>query len=173
MTELAKPALENVMNDNIQIHPPKFKNMYRSWMENVKDWCVSRQLWWGQQIPAFYLPSGEFVVARTKEEAFEKALQIDASLKLEDVTQDEDVLDTWFSSWLWPMSVFDGVTNPESEDYKYFYPTNDLVTGFDIIFFWVARMIMAGYEFDGRQPFKNVYITGMVRDKTTLKHNTA
>lgn len=169
MTELAKPALENVMNDNIQIHPPKFKNMYRSWMENVKDWCVSRQLWWGQQIPAFYLPSGEFVVARTKEAAFEKALQIDASLKLEDLRQDEDVLDTWFSSWLWPMSVFDGVTDPDNEDYKYFYPTNDLVTGFDIIFFWVARMIMAGYEFDGRQPFKNVYITGMVRDKKGRK----
>ena len=164
MTELAAPALENVMNDNIRIHPPKFKNMYRSWMENVKDWCVSRQLWWGQQIPAYYLPNGEYVVARTAEEAYQKALTIDSSLKREDLKQDEDVLDTWFSSWLWPMSVFDGVTNPESEDYKYFYSTNDLVTGFDIIFFWVARMIMAGYEFGGKLPFKNVYITGMVRD---------
>lgn len=164
MTELAEPALENVMNDNIRIHPPKFKNMYRSWMENVKDWCVSRQLWWGQQIPAYYLPNGEYVVARTAEEAYQKALIIDSSLKMEDLKQDEDVLDTWFSSWLWPMSVFDGVTKPESEDYKYFYSTNDLVTGFDIIFFWVARMIMAGYEFGGKLPFKNVYITGMVRD---------
>lgn len=164
MSELAGPALENVMNDNIQIHPPKFKNMYRSWMENIKDWCVSRQLWWGQQIPAYYLPTGEYVVARTAEEAYEKAIVIDSSLKREDLKQDQDVLDTWFSSWLWPMSVFDGVTDPDNEDYKYFYSTNDLVTGFDIIFFWVARMIMAGYEFGGKLPFKNVYITGMVRD---------
>lgn len=169
MSELAQPALENVMNDTIQIHPPKFKNMYRSWMENIKDWCVSRQLWWGQQIPAYYLPNGQFVVARNAEEAYQKALTIDASLKKGDLKQDEDVLDTWFSSWLWPMSVFDGVTKPDNEDYKYFYSTNDLVTGFDIIFFWVARMIMAGYEFDGRMPFKNVYITGMVRDQKGRK----
>ncbi len=169
MTDLAKPALENVENDTIQIHPPKFKNMYRSWMENVRDWCVSRQLWWGHRIPAYYLPSGEVVVAETDAEALVLAQAIDGKLTLADLKQDEDVLDTWFSSWLWPMSVFDGINNPDNEEFKYFYPTNDLVTGFDIIFFWVARMVMAGYEFPKELPFKNVYITGMVRDEKGRK----
>lgn len=169
MESMAKPALEQVIDDEIQIHPPKFKNMYRSWMENVKDWCVSRQLWWGHQIPAYYLPNGEFVVAETKELALEKALKIDPSYTSEDLSQDEDVLDTWFSSWLWPMSVFDGINNPNNNEINYYYPTNDLVTGFDIIFFWVARMIMAGEEFRGDLPFKNVYITGMVRDEKGRK----
>ena len=169
MEEMAKPALDNVMNDNIKIHPPKFKNMYRSWMENVRDWCVSRQLWWGHRIPAYYLPSGECVVARSAEEALEKAKEIDNSVTLSDLNQDEDVLDTWFSSWLWPMSVFDGIRNPDNEEFKYYYPTNDLVTGFDIIFFWVARMVMGGYEFADQLPFKNVYITGMVRDEKRRK----
>ena len=169
MTDLAKPALENVENDNIQIHPPKFKNMYRSWMENVRDWCISRQLWWGHRIPAFYLPNGEVVVAETEEEALVQAQAIDPKFTAADLRQDEDVLDTWFSSWLWPMSVFDGINNPDNEEFKYFYPTNDLVTGFDIIFFWVARMAMAGYEFPKELPFKNVYITGMVRDEKGRK----
>jgi valyl-tRNA synthetase len=169
MTDLAKPALENVENDNIQIHPPKFKNMYRSWMENVRDWCISRQLWWGHRIPAYYLPNGEVVVAESEEEALVLAQAIDSKFTIEDLKQDEDVLDTWFSSWLWPMSVFDGINNPDNEEFKYFYPTNDLVTGFDIIFFWVARMVMAGYEFPKELPFKNVYITGMVRDEKGRK----
>ncbi len=169
MSDMAKPALENVENDNIQIHPPKFKNMYRSWMENIRDWCISRQLWWGHRIPAYYLPNGEVVVAETAGEALLEAQKIDASLSLADLNQDEDVLDTWFSSWLWPMSVFDGINNPDNEEFKYFYPTNDLVTGFDIIFFWVARMVMAGYEFPKELPFKNVYITGMVRDEKRRK----
>lgn len=164
MEEMAKPALENVMNDEIKIHPPKFKNMYRSWMENIRDWCISRQLWWGHRIPAYYLPNGEFVVAATDEEALEKAKAINPSITADQLKQDDDVLDTWFSSWLWPMSVFNGINDPENEEFKYYYPTNDLVTGFDIIFFWVARMIMAGYEFGDKLPFKNVYITGMVRD---------
>jgi len=158
MDDMAKPALENVENDNIKIHPPKFKNMYRSWMENIKDWCISRQLWWGHRIPAYYLPNGTCVVAATAEEALAKAQLQNPSYTAADLKQDEDVLDTWFSSWLWPYSVF------TEEEAKYYYPTNDLVTGFDIIFFWVARMIMAGYEFKGELPFKNVYITGMVRD---------
>ncbi|MCP4521634.1 MAG: valine--tRNA ligase [Cytophagales bacterium] len=165
MSDMATPALENVLNDTIKIHPPKFKNMYRSWMENVRDWCISRQLWWGHQIPAWYLPSGEFVVAENTEEALVEAQKIDASITADQLKQDDDALDTWFSSWLWPMSVFDGVNNPDNEEYKYYYPTDTLVTGFDIIFFWVARMIMAGYEFAGELPFKNVYITGMVRDE--------
>lgn len=169
MDEMAKPALENVMNDTIKIHPPKFKNMYRSWMENVRDWCVSRQLWWGHRIPAYYLPTGECIVARNQEEALEKAKAINPAITLADLNQDEDVLDTWFSSWLWPMSVFDGIRNPENEEFKYYYPTNDLVTGFDIIFFWVARMVMGGYEFADQLPFKNVYITGMVRDEKRRK----
>ncbi len=164
MEDMAKPALENVMNDEIKIHPPKFKNMYRSWMENIRDWCISRQLWWGHRIPAYYLPNGEFVVAATDEEALEKAKAINPSITAEQLKQDDDVLDTWFSSWLWPISVFNGINDPENEEFKYYYPTNDLVTGFDIIFFWVARMIMAGYEFGEKLPFKNVYITGMVRD---------
>jgi valyl-tRNA synthetase len=169
MEELSKPALDNVMNDTIQLHPPKFKNMYRSWMENVKDWCISRQLWWGHQIPAYYLPSGEYVVAASKEEALQKARAIDSKLTAADLTQDEDVLDTWFSSWLWPISVFDGFKDPNNADIQYYYPTNVLVTGFDIIFFWVARMIVAGYEYKGQFPFREVYFTGMVRDKQGRK----
>lgn len=168
MEDLAKPALENVMNDTIKIHPPKFKNMYRSWMENIKDWCVSRQLWWGHRIPAYYLPNGQYVVAASLEAAFEKAKVIDPAVVIGDLKQDEDVLDTWFSSWLWPMSVF-GKIDKSNEEFNYFFPTNDLVTGFDIIFFWVARMIMAGYEFGDDLPFKNVYITGMVRDEKGRK----
>ncbi len=169
MTDMAKPALENVMNDNIQIHPPKFKNMYRSWMEDVKDWCISRQLWWGHQIPAYYLPNGQFIVARTPELALQKALEIDSNLTMQDLRQDEDVLDTWFSSWLWPISVFSKIGKEDTEDLKFYYPTDVLVTGFDIIFFWVARMVMAGYEYTGKLPFKHVYITGMVRDEKGRK----
>ena len=166
MEELVKPAYEEVMNDNIQLIPPKFKNTYRHWMENVRDWCISRQLWWGQRIPAYYLPNGEYVVAETAEEALTLAKEKtgDNNLKLEDLRQDEDVLDTWFSSWLWPMSVFDGFKDPDNEDFQYYYPTNDLVTGPDILFFWVARMIIAGFEFKGQKPFNNVYLTGIVRD---------
>jgi len=169
MKEIKKPALENVLNDKIQFHPKKFKNMYKSWMENINDWCISRQLWWGHQIPAYYLPSGEFVVAKNLDDAFIKAKKIDSSVKIEDLRQDNDVLDTWFSSWLWPISVFDGINNPDNEEIKYYYPTNDLVTAPEIIFFWVARMIIAGYEYRGELPFKNVYFTGIVRDKQRRK----
>ena len=171
MEELSKPALEHVMNDDIKLYPSKFKNTYRSWMENVHDWCISRQLWWGQQIPAFYLQDGTIIVAKTKREALHKAqheMQLFA-LTEEDLTQDPDVLDTWFSSWLWPISVFDGIKNPDNEDINYYYPTNDLVTGPDILFFWVARMIIAGYEWRGELPFRNVYLTGIVRDKQGRK----
>jgi valyl-tRNA synthetase len=171
MEEMAKPALDNVMNDNIQLHPAKFKNTYRSWMENVRDWCISRQLWWGQQIPAFYLEDGTVIVAKDKKEALRIArdkYQLYALVE-DDLTQDPDVLDTWFSSWLWPISVFDGIENPDNEEIKYYYPTNDLVTGPDILFFWVARMIMAGYEWRDELPFKNVYLTGIVRDKQGRK----
>lgn len=166
MEHLAKPALEVVENDTVKLHPAKFKNTYRVWMENVRDWCISRQLWWGQQIPAYYLPDGSFVVALTPDEALEQAREQsgNADLQLSDLRQDEDVLDTWFSSWLWPISVFDGFKDPNNADIKYFYPTNDLVTGPDILFFWVARMIMAGLEFRQEIPFKNVYLTGIVRD---------
>lgn len=171
MKELAGPALDNVMNDTINIHPSKFKNTYRHWMENIKDWCISRQLWWGQRIPAFYLPSGEFVVAHTPDEALEMARKEFnmPQLKMDDLKQDEDVLDTWFSSWLWPISVFDGIRNPGNKDMAYYYPTNDLVTAPEILFFWVARMIMAGYEYAGKRPFENVYLTGIVRDKQRRK----
>ncbi|QCK14416.1 valine--tRNA ligase [Mangrovivirga cuniculi] len=169
MEEITKPALDNVMNDEIQLHPPKFKNMYRSWMENVRDWCVSRQLWWGHRIPAYYLPNGEFVVAESDEEALKLAQEKDSSITASDLRQDEDVLDTWFSSWLWPISVFDGFKDPENEDIKYYYPTNDLVTAPEILFFWVARMIIAGYEYMDEKPFKNVYLTGIVRDKQRRK----
>ncbi len=171
MEELAKPALDHVMNDDIQLHPAKFKNTYRSWMENVRDWCISRQLWWGQQIPAFYLEDGTVIVAKDKKEALRIArdtYQLYALIE-DDLTQDPDVLDTWFSSWLWPISVFDGIENPENEEINYYYPTNDLVTGPDILFFWVARMIMAGYEWRGELPFRNVYLTGIVRDKQGRK----
>jgi len=171
MEELAKPALENVLNDNIKLFPPKFKSTYRVWMENVHDWCISRQLWWGQQIPAFYMQDGTLIVAKNKREALRKAqheMQLFA-LTEEDLTQDPDVLDTWFSSWLWPIAVFDGIKNPDNEDINYYYPTNDLVTGPDILFFWVARMIVAGYEWRGELPFRNVYLTGIVRDKLGRK----
>ena len=171
MEELAKPALDNVMNDTIQLHPAKFKNTYRSWMENVRDWCISRQLWWGQQIPAFYMEDGTVIVAKDKQEALRIArdkYQLFALVE-DDLTQDPDVLDTWFSSWLWPISVFDGIENPDNEEINYYYPTNDLVTGPDILFFWVARMIMAGYEWRDELPFKNVYLTGIVRDKQGRK----
>ena len=166
MEELVKPAYENVMNDNIKLIPPKFKNTYKHWMENVRDWCISRQLWWGQRIPAYFMPNGDFVVAQNPEEALKLAKEKTGNqdLKAEDLNQDEDVLDTWFSSWLWPISVFDGFKDPDNEDFNYYYPTNDLVTGPDILFFWVARMIIAGYEFKGELPFKNVYLTGIVRD---------
>ena len=169
MEQLAKPALEEVMNENIKLHPSKFKKTYRHWMENIKDWCVSRQLWWGQQIPAFYYEGNKFVVAQTKEEALVLAQKANPKLTLADLRQDEDVLDTWFSSWLWPISVFDGIRNPDNEEINYYYPTNDLVTGPDILFFWVARMIMAGYEYKKELPFKNVYLTGLVRDKQGRK----
>jgi valyl-tRNA synthetase len=173
MEEITQPALKSVMDDVIQLHPPKFKNMYRVWMENVRDWCISRQLWWGHQIPAFYLPNGEFVVAKTKEEALEIAQkEYDSKYTLADLKQDEDVLDTWFSSWLWPISVFDTdvfTTGKPNEELKYYYPTNDLVTAPEILFFWVARMIIAGYEYLGEKPFKNVYLTGIVRDKLGRK----
>jgi valyl-tRNA synthetase len=170
MEELAKPALEAVMNDTIKFHPAKFKNMYRHWMENVKDWCISRQLWWGHQIPTYYLPQGSFVVADTKEEAYRKALSmVNYPLSIEDLRQDEDCLDTWFSSWLWPVSVFDGINNPENEDITYYYPTNDLVTAPEIIFFWVARMIISGYEYRNEACFHNVYFTGIVRDRLGRK----
>ncbi|GAB3984716.1 valine--tRNA ligase [Spirosoma terrae] len=171
MDEISKPAFENVMNDTIQLHPSKFKNMYRSWMENPHDWCISRQLWWGQRIPAFYMKDGTIIVAKNKREALRKAqrdYQLFA-LTEADLVQDEDVLDTWFSSWLWPISVFNGLKDPNNADINYYYPTSTLVTGFDIIFFWVARMIIAGYEYRGERPFKDVYFTGMVRDKLGRK----
>jgi valyl-tRNA synthetase len=169
MEKFSKPALDHVMNDDIQFHPAKFKNTYRHWMENIKDWCVSRQLWWGQQIPAFFYEGNKFVVAQTKEEALILAQKEKSDVTLEDLRQDEDVLDTWFSSWLWPISVFDGIRNPNNEEINYYYPTNDLVTAPEILFFWVARMIMAGYEYQGKLPFKNVYLTGIVRDKKGRK----
>ena len=171
MQHFADMALPPVMNDELKFYPAKYKNTYRNWLENIKDWCISRQLWWGHRIPAYYLPEGGFVVAPTAEEALAKAIEKtgNADLKAEDLRQDEDCLDTWFSSWLWPISLFDGINNPGNEEIKYYYPTSDLVTGPDIIFFWVARMIMAGYEYLGDMPFKNVYFTGIVRDKIGRK----
>ena len=169
MKDVKVPALENVMNDNIRFHPSKLKNMYRAWMENINDWCISRQLWWGHQIPAYYLPSGEFVVAESREEALKLAQEIDKNITEGQLTQDDDVLDTWFSSWLWPITVFDGINEPDNEEINYYYPTSDLVTAPEIIFFWVARMIVAGYEYRGEMPFKNVYFTGIVRDKQRRK----
>ena len=171
MEHLAKIALEPVMKDDIKFYPSKYKNTYRHWMENIKDWCISRQLWWGHRIPAYFLPEGGYVVAETEEKALALAKEKtgNANLTTADLRQDEDCLDTWFSSWLWPISLFDGINNPGNEEIKYYYPTADLVTGPDIIFFWVARMIMAGYEYEGKMPFKNVYFTGIVRDKIGRK----
>ena len=171
MDGLAKPALESVMDDTIKFYPAKFKNTYKHWMENIKDWCISRQLWWGHRIPAYYLPEGGFVVADTDERALELAIEKtgNKNLKLSDLRQDEDCLDTWFSSWLWPISVFDGINEPDNKDIEYYYPTNDLVTAPEIIFFWVARMIMAGYEYRKEPCFYNVYFTGIVRDKLGRK----
>lgn len=172
MKDLSLPALDNVINDNISLHPAKFKNTYRYWMENVRDWCISRQLWWGHRIPAYYLKnSNQYVVAPTPEKALEAARikTSDNTLVLSDLHQDEDVLDTWFSSWLWPISVFDGIRNPDNNDINYYYPTDDLVTAPEILFFWVARMIIAGYEYRYDKPFSNVYLTGIVRDKLGRK----
>ena len=171
MEHLAQIALEPVMKDDIKFYPPKFKNTYRHWMENIKDWCISRQLWWGHRIPAYFLPEGGYVVAETAEKALEMAKEKtgNASLTMADLRQDEDVLDTWFSSWLWPISLFNGINDPDNQEINYYYPTSDLVTGPDIIFFWVARMMMAGYEYRGKMPFKNVYFTGIVRDKLGRK----
>ena len=171
MTDLAKPALDAVMNDDIKLHPAKFKNTYRHWMENVKDWCISRQLWWGHRIPAYFLPEGGYVVASNVEDALKLAKEKtgNENLTVEDLRQDSDCLDTWFSSWLWPISVFGNVMDKDNEELNYYYPTNDLVTGPDILFFWVARMIISGYEYKKEMPFRNVYLTGIVRDKLGRK----
>ena len=169
MESFSRPALEHVMNDDIHFHPPKFKNTYRHWMENIKDWCVSRQLWWGQQIPAYFYEGNKYVVAESKEEALALAQKEKPSVTMADLRQDADVLDTWFSSWLWPISVFDGIRNPANEEINYYYPTNVLITGPDILFFWIARMIMSGYEYRKEMPFKHVYLTGLVRDKQGRK----
>ena len=171
MESLAKPALEAVMDDSVRFVPAKYKNTYNHWMSNIKDWCISRQLWWGQRIPAYFLPGGGYVVAETPDEALRLAREKcgDAGLQLADLRQDDDVLDTWFSSWLWPISVFDGIRHPDNTDISYYYPTQDLVTAPDIIFFWVARMIMSGIEYRGEKPFGAVYFTGLVRDKQGRK----
>ncbi|WP_028912534.1 valine--tRNA ligase [Prevotella sp. MA2016] len=171
MQHFADIALPPVMNDELKFYPAKYKNTYKNWLENIQDWCISRQLWWGHRIPAYYYDEEKFVVAETAEEALELARKEsgNANLQLSDMKQDEDALDTWFSSWLWPISLFDGINNPGNEEINYYYPTADLVTGPDIIFFWVARMIMAGYEYIGKMPFKNVYFTGIVRDKLGRK----
>ncbi len=170
MKKISGPALNALMEDDIKFYPGKFKNLYRHWMENIKDWCISRQLWWGHRIPAWYLPDGKFAVAATKEEAFDKLSSMDnGQWSIDDIRQDEDCLDTWFSSWLWPFEVFKGYSNPDNKDVNYYYPTNTLVTAPEIIFFWVARMIMAGYEYKGQKPFNEVYFTGIVRDKQGRK----
>ncbi len=169
MKDIAAPALKAVMDDEISFHPAKFKNLYRHWMENIKDWCISRQLWWGHRIPAYYAPDGSFAVAASKEEAFKQLSSNNSQLKPGEIRQDDDCLDTWFSSWLWPFEVFKGLAHPGNAEVKYYYPTNTLVTAPEIIFFWVARMIMAGYEYMGEKPFKDVYFTGIVRDKQGRK----
>ena len=169
MEGLAAPALDAVMKDEIRLHPAKFKNTYRYWMENIKDWCISRQLWWGHRIPAYYLPDGSFVVASSDEEALRLAQQKVPSLRAEDLRRESDCLDTWFSSWLWPITVFAPAMSRDDKELSYYYPTSDLVTGPDILFFWVARMIMAGYAFQGKKPFENVYLTGIVRDNQGRK----
>jgi valyl-tRNA synthetase len=177
MKDISVPALEHVLNGDIKLIPEKFINTYKHWMENVHDWCISRQLWWGQRIPAWYNKDGQYVVARTKEEALQEFHTLNEQRKkegqeaytTEGLRQDEDVLDTWFSSWLWPISVFDGFKNPDNADIRYYYPTQDLVTAPEILFFWVARMIIAGYEYRGEKPFSNVYLTGIVRDKQGRK----
>ncbi len=172
MKDISKPALENVMNDNIQFHPAKFKNTYKHWMENIQDWCISRQLWWGHRIPAWYIDGGnEYVVAKTAEQALPLAIAKtgNKNLTVAQLKQDEDVMDTWFSSWLWPIAVFDGIQYPDNKDVNYYYPTSDLVTAPEIMFFWVARMIIAGYEYRDKLPFKNVYYTGIVRDHLRRK----
>ncbi len=171
MENLEEIELKPVMDDDIKFYPAKYKNTYRHWLENIKDWCISRQLWWGHRIPAWFLPEGGYVVAETAEKALEAAREKTGNnqLQLSDLRQDEDCLDTWFSSWLWPIALFDGIRRPGNEEINYYYPTADLVTGPDIIFFWVARMIMAGYEYEGKMPFKNVYFTGIVRDNLGRK----
>ncbi|MDE6394824.1 MAG: valine--tRNA ligase, partial [Duncaniella sp.] len=169
MQHLAEPALASVEDGVIKFVPEKFKTTYRRWLTDIRDWCISRQLWWGHRVPAYYLPDGSFVVAETAEEALALAQEKNPALTASDLRQDEDCLDTWFSSWLWPISLFNGILDPDNEEIKYYYPTSDLVTGPDIIFFWVARMIMAGYEYMGKQPFNNVYFTGIVRDEIGRK----
>ena len=171
MADISKPALDAVMNSEVHLHPAKFRNLYRHWMENVHDWCISRQLWWGHRIPAWYFADNEFVVAENVDKALEiaKGKSGNRDLKESDLRQDEDVLDTWFSSWLWPITCFDGINQPDNPDLKYYYPTNDLITAPEILFFWVARMIIAGFEYQGKKPFNNVYLTGLVRDQQRRK----
>ena len=169
MDKISKPALDNVINGNIKFHPEKFINTYKHWMSNIKDWCLSRQLWWGHRIPVYYYEGNNYVVAKSEKDAYKKIKKINPNIKFEEIRQDEDVLDTWFSSWIWPISVFDGINKPENAEFKYYYPTNDLVTAPEILFFWVARMIISGYEYCDQPPFKNVYLTGIVRDKIGRK----
>ena len=169
MDKISKPALDNVINGNIKFHPEKFINTYKHWMSNIKDWCLSRQLWWGHRIPVYYYDGNNYVVAKSDKDAYKKIKEINPNIKFEEIHQDEDVLDTWFSSWIWPISVFDGINKPENAEFKYYYPTNDLVTAPEILFFWVARMIISGCEYCDQPPFKNVYLTGIVRDKIGRK----
>ncbi|MFM2225034.1 MAG: hypothetical protein RJA07_1236 [Bacteroidota bacterium] len=169
MADMSKPTINAQATGDVKFYPDKFDNTFKYWMENIKDWCISRQLWWGQQIPAYYTPDGTYAVAESKEEAFKKLQIANSKLQIEDIKQDEDVLDTWFSSWLWPIEVFNGITEPDNKEINYYYPTNVLVTGQDIIFFWVARMMMAGFEYKNERPFADVYFTGMVRDKQGRK----